>query len=305
MADLTFTAGERATLDLRESAGDVALRDHQESAIRIATTAQRSPFVLREQDTFRIRLDEGGAITVPASLPVEVVVPPAVHLRLLRSGGETVVRPLDPTPAGAAAGTGGGATSEAGASFGEAPDLTAFARIVSEQGRRLLSEMTRTARGGDGAPEEVARWMNEAAGRIDQQAARAAERVQKEAERVRREVERAFHVAERAQEHSRRAAERAQERAGRAGERAERAGRRAGRGRWWFTEKLDEWSAGMGAGAGAGAGTGAGTGAGPGTGRAASASRATQEERRVILDMLAQGKISAEQASKLLDALGG
>ena len=270
MTELTFTAGARATLDLRDSTGEVEIKDWDGATIKIASATETPPFVLKDQDTFRIRLDGGGAVSLPLGLPAEVVAPAAVQLKVTRAGGETTVR---------------AAPGEAQAPDGlpkDAPvDVAAFADMVSEHGRRIFAEVTRAVRtGGAGVSEEVARRMEEAAERIDEQARRVAERVQ-------REVERTLHAVEHADDRARRRAERVEEHARRAAERtAERAQRAAARGRWWFTEKLDEWAAGQGG------------------ARAARPAGATQAERLAVLQMLQEGKITSEQAAKLLDALG-
>jgi len=310
MTELTFTAGERVTLDLRESRGDVRLEDADGPTIVVRTASDGSPFVLRDGDTFRVRLDDGGTIAVPQDLPVEALVPPAVHLRLLRRG-ETVVTPQGAPGATAGAGAGAtgpsGATRDAGASAGRGEggspppvvDLSEFARVMSEQGRRIFAEMTERIRasGGGETSEEVARRLDKAAGRIDEQ-------VQRVAERVEREVERAFGVVDRAtrrmDQQARRQAHRVEEQAHRGAERAERAARRAGRGRWWFTEDAEGGPRGP-----FRAGEPGAPGANGSATSTATRSRVSPEERRVILDMLAQGTISPEQASSLLDALGG
>ncbi len=292
MTELSFSAGERATLDLRDSRGDVRLQDADGQTITVATGDGQSPFVLRDGDTFRIRLPFGGTIRVPQAVMVEVFVPPAVHLRLQRSG-ETNVTPREGNTAA------GGAASPPSAA-----ELSEFARQMSEQGRRIFTEMTEKVRqGGSEASEDVARRLDEAAGRIDVQ-------VQRVAERVEREVERAFDFVERATQRPGGAAHHEaapdERRAGHIAEKArraaERAARRGGRGRWWFTEKLDELAT---SGAGQGdprAGTWQ-TASGPG--RRPAPPKASPEERRVILDMLAAGTITTEQAATLLDALGG
>src|SRR5581483_2319967 len=253
-----------------------------------------SPFVTREDDTFRLRLPEGGTITLPTGLPVEVLVPPAVQLRLMRvmrAGGETTVRPVaapDEAPRGPAA-------QPAGA--GSTPDFAQFAKTMSEHGRRILEEMAAALRAsGVVASEDASRRLEEAAKRLDEQAWRVAERLQ-------HDFERAFHTAERAQEHARRAAERAEERARRIAERmrqrqghpwwspgpggewgaSARASARAGRSRWWFTEAPEEPPApapGI---------------AGPGHPPPGSA--AAREERLAILQLLQEGKITPDQAS--------
>ncbi len=278
-AELTFSAGQRAVLDLRDSSGTVALKDWDEPVIKIASEASPPPFVLQDGETFRIRM-AGGTITLPSGLPAEVLLPPAVQLRSMRvtrAGGETVVRPV-------ATGQPGGA--EAGAAPQTPPgppDLAEFARLMSEHGRRIFAEMTRAIRASEaGISEEVARRLDEAAERIDEQARRVAERVQ-------REVERSYHAVERAQEHARRAAERLERHAGRweeGGRKADRAAR-PGRGRWWFTERLEQWGA-------------------PGAPAAGARVRRppAEQERRLILQMLQEGKITSEQAARLLDALG-
>jgi len=308
MTDLTFAAGQRATLDLRESAGVVALKDWDEPSIRVTVEGAASPFVTREDDTFRLRLPEGGTITLPTGLPVEVLVPPAVQLRLMRvmrAGGETTVRPVaapDEAPRGPAA-------QPAGA--GSTPDFAQFAKTMSEHGRRILEEMAAALRAsGVVASEDASRRLEEAAKRLDEQAWRVAERLQ-------HDFERAFQTAERAQEHARRAAERAEERARRIAERMRQrregpswwspeqmghwraaaraaASGRAGRSRWWFTEGAGESPAGAAAAPGAG-----------GQGRPLPGSAAAREERLAILQLLQEGKITADQASRLLEALGG
>ncbi len=314
MTDLTFAAGQRATLDLRESAGMVALKDWDEPSIRVTVEGEAPPFVTREDDIFRLRLPAGGTITLPAGMPAEVLVPPAVQLRLMRvmrAGGETTVRPVvapgtspgesAEQPAGAGAGAGAdGPTGAAGT-----PDFAQFAKTMSEHGRRILEEMAAALRAsGVVASEDASRRLEEAAKRLDEQAWRVAERLQ-------HDFERAFHTAERAQEHARRAAERAEERARRIAERmrqrqghrwwspgpgvewgaSARAGARAGRSRWWFTEAPEEPPA---------PAPGA---AGPGHSPPGSA--AAREERLAILQLLQEGKITPDQASRLLEALGG
>jgi hypothetical protein len=271
MTELTFTAGARATLDLRDSAGEVVIKDWDGATLKIASAAETPPFVLKDQDTFRIRLDGGGTISLPLGLPAEVVAPAAVQLKVTRAGGETAVRTAPDEAQG-----------PAGRPKDAPVDIAAFADMVSEQGRRIFAEVTRAVRsGGAGVSEEVARRMEEAAERIDEQARRVAERVQ-------REVERTLHAVDHADERARRRAERVEEHARRVAERtAERAHRAAARGRWWFTEKLDEWGA-----------------AGQGGARAARPAAATQAERLAVLQMLQEGKITSEQAAKLLDALG-
>lgn len=329
MTELTFSAGVRATLDLRDSRGDVRLLDGESGTIAVATGSDAAPFVLRDGDHFRIRLTGGGTIALPPELPVEVLVPQAVRLRLSRRG-ETEVSRQEPAAAG---------SPEQGA--GADGDLGEFVRLMSEQSRRIFGDMTEKVRhSGFDASGDVAKRLDEAAGRIDEQ-------VQRVAERVEREVERAFGFVERATkgdgqegathrrhhdvhfrhgqeaERAARAAERAARATERAAERASRTERRAGRGRWWFTDRLDELSrAAAGAASSASAtasrpstsswsGSGArgeavGSGSSGGTaGTAGTPPKASPEERRAILDMLAAGAITPDQAARLLDALGG
>jgi hypothetical protein len=319
MTELTFNVGPRVTLDLRDSAGTIALKDWDEATMRV-TTEGTSPLVLREGDSFRIKLDRDATITLPAGLPVEVLTPATVQLRLMRvtrGGGETVVRPVAAGAAGEAAGS-PAAGAASGESTGSAapetatPDPAEFARTMSETGRRIFAEMTRALRAGStGMPEEVAKRMEEAAERIDEQARRTAERVQREVERTYEAAGRvrghAQRAATRAEEQARRVADRVQERAARGarrrqhgrwwtddpeelariGMRVGRAAARAGRGRWWFTEGLDDARD--------------RPANGGGVPRQAPA---TSEERLAILKMLQDGKITAEQAAKLLEALG-
>jgi polyhydroxyalkanoate synthesis regulator phasin len=241
---------------------------------------------LRDGDTFRITLARGGAVSLPIGLPAEVVTPFAVRLRVTRAGGETEVRPAPGGDTGEAA---GGAARGAGV-----PDFSEIAEVMAERGRRVVQEVARAVRsGGGGVSDELARKLEEAEARIEAAARHAAERVQ-------REVDRSVQTAERYEEHGRRAAERVVERAGRHAERhaerverfAEHATRRAGRGRSWFAERLDEWAT-------------ANTGGSAGARAAAAAPRATEDERLAIMQMLRDGKLSAEQAAQLLDALGG
>ncbi|HEX2513222.1 MAG TPA: hypothetical protein VH257_00860 [Chloroflexota bacterium] len=319
--ELTFSAGERATLDLRDSEGDVRIEDGEPETVRISSSGGRSPFVLREGDTFRIRLAGGGRIAVAPDTTIKVIVPAAVRLRLTRRGETEVTRQEPVGTAGAAEGAAAGAAAGAGAGDGPPPvDLSEFARYMSEQSRRIFDQMTEKVRQGgfdaNVATEDVARRLDEAAGRIDEQVQRVAVRVEREVERAfdfvgraakrtegqhRHEVHRQHRAEERAQRHAERSGERAQRAAERA---AERAGRRPPRGRWWFSERLEEAvreaTSGVGGAPGGAPGEATG-GAGPGAGRP----KASAEERRVILDMLAQGTISAEQAASLLDALGG
>ena len=327
MTELTFSAGQRVTLDLRDCRGDVRVEDGDPETVKVTTADAAAPFVLRDGDTFRIRLGAGGAVAVPPEVPLEVIVPAAVRLRLARRGETEVIRQ---EPAGAAGAA--GAAGTAGGREDPLPvDLSEFVRTMSEQTRRIFDQMTEKVRQGGfdatEATDEVARRLDEAAERIDEQ-------VQRVAARVEREVEKAFGVAERAsrragdqqrhsagrqqqaEERARHHAERAAARAARMGERAgERSERRAGRGRWWFTDKLEqavrEATSASGYGAGgawsssASSAPSATNGSGrPGATATAGRPAATPEERRVILDMLAQGTISAEQAARLLDALG-
>jgi hypothetical protein len=307
MTELTFTTGTRADLDLRGSAGAVTIQDWDGATIKIASAGDAPPYVLRDGDTFRLRMPEGGTVSLPIGLPAEVVTVPAVQLRIQRAGGDTGVRPAMDDG------------DRAGASTGSAPtDFSEFAEVISAQGRRILQEFTRAAgAGAAGAAagnisDEVARKLDEVADRIDDQAHRVAERIQKE-------VERAFNVADRYEARGRKVAERAAEqaeerardlserlrgharshtsreeaRAERQAARAERhatRGERAGRGRWWFSDVMDEWASGP---------------ASRTAGGASSAARATQEERLAIMKMLQEGKITPEQAAQLLDALGG
>ncbi|MBI3971381.1 MAG: hypothetical protein HY332_08830 [Chloroflexi bacterium] len=315
MAEVTFPAGGRATLDLRDCTGTIVLKDWDEPAIRIVAEGEAQPFVPRDGDVFRVRLDGGGTITMPTGLPADVLVPAAVQLRLMRvtrAGGETVVRPVT---AEAARDTAEASETHERAAEGT-PDIGEFARVMSERGRRIFEEMTRTLRAsGAGISDDMAHRMEEAAERIDEQTRRLAERIQHEVERTMETTERvqhqARHAAARAEERARRAAERAaaraahhaarhEERARRVAERvAQRAGGRAGRagrGRWWFADRFDEWATHA-------AASPEGAPDHPGVPRAATA--ATREERLAILQMLREGKITSEQASKLLEALGG
>ena len=251
MTELTFTAGERATLDLRDSAGEVTIKDWDGATIKVEAAA--TPFVLREQDTFRLRLPDGGVVSLPIGLPVEALTPAAVRLRVTRAGGETEVRPVS--------GTGG--------TSGDAPrDFSELGEAVADIGKRIARDVAKGLRGsGAEVSDDLARKIEEAAERFAKNAERHASRVAEHAERH----------AERAARHAERVAQRATRHAERAAERGVR------RGRWWFNERTDEWSGGT----------------------AAPRSRATEEERLAIMQMLRDGKITAEQASTLLDALGG
>jgi gas vesicle protein len=297
MTESTFTAGERATLDLRDSTGNVTLQDHDagDATIRIAAETETPPFVLREGDTFRIRLP-GGTVSVPPGLPVEAMVPPTVQLRLLRtaqSGGETVIKPVTAEAAGTTA------SKKSDDDDDDIADLDEFVRRMSEHGQRILHEMTRAMRSG-GYPfsNDLAQKLEEAGTRIEEHMRRAAGRVQREAERVqehaRRAEEHARRAAERVEHHQRHHTDRTEERSRRHAERGEEIGRRvaervarAGRGRWWFADRFDDWGRSSNAPSSRG-----------------SSSPVTAEERIAILQMLKDGKISAEQAEKLLDALG-
>jgi hypothetical protein len=336
MTELTFSAGQRVTLDLRDCRGDVRVEDGEAETVKVTGSGEAAPFVLRDGDTFRLRLDAGGAVAVPPEVPVEVIVPAAVRLRLARHGETEVIRQEPAGAAGAATGAAGAAGAGASGGHGDPlpVDLSEFVRAMSEQSRRIFDRMTEKVRQGGfdatEATDEVARRLDEAAERIDEQ-------VQRVASRVEQEVEKAFGFAERAsrrhEEHQHHAAgrqqhaeERARHRAARAAERAaerverrtrvgERVERRAGRGRWWFTDKLEqavrEATAGAGEAWSSSASTSASASASPAAngrqgGATATAARpeASPEERRVILDMLAQGTITADQAARLLDALG-
>ena len=263
--ELTFTAGERATLDLRDSAGEVTIKDWDGATIKVAATA--TPFVLREQDTFRLRLAEGGVISLPIGLPAEVLTPTAVRLRVTRAGGETEVRPVT---------SGGGA--EAGPR-----DFSDLGEAVADIGKRIARDVAKGLRGSGGeVSDDLARKIEEAAERFARNAERHASRVAQHAER---HAERAAEHAERAARHAEKHAERVTRHAERVSQRAERAAERGvRRGRWWFTERMDEWAK-----------SGGGT----------TAPRATEEERLAIMQMLRDGKITTEQAATLLDALGG
>lgn len=273
MTELTFTVGERATLDLRDSAGEVTIKDWDGATLKVEAGAG-SPYVLREGDTFRLKLPEGGTVSLPIGLPVEVTAPASIRLRVTRAGGETDVRAVPER-------------DDAGA--GPVRDFSEFAEVMSEQGRRVVEEVARAVRAsGSGVSEEVARKLDHAADKIDETARRAAERIQ-------RELERTVSVAERYEEHGRRAAHHAEERLRRMNERlqrraareAERGARRASHGRSWLAERLEEWAEAQ--------------------SRRPSAPQqgATEAERLAVLQMLREGKISAEQAAHLLDALGG
>jgi hypothetical protein len=288
MSELVFTAGERATLDLRDSAGDVTVKDWDGPTIKVEAPA--TPYVLREQDTFRLRLPEGGVVSLPIGLPAEVLVPAAVRVRVTRAGGETDVRPVTGDSAGAARSSGEDAAPR---------DFTEFADVMADYGKRIFRDVARSVRSsGTGVSDDVARKLEEAAERIDESARRAAERVQREVDRIQREVgrqdvhvrraaehveSRARHVAERAARHAERHAERVARHAERAVSRTERSVERgARRGRWWFNEAMGQASS-----------------------SATTGPRATEAERLAIMEMLRDGKVSAEQAATLLDALGG
>ena len=257
MTELTFTAGERATLDLRDSAGEVTIKDWDGATLKVEAGA--TPFVLREQDTFRLRLSDGGSVSLPIGLPVEVLTPTAVRLRVTRAGGETEVRPV----------TGVGPAADGPRDFSE------LGEAVADIGKRIARDVAKGLRGsGAEVSDDLARKIEEAAERFAKNAERHASRVAQHAERH----------AERAARHAERAAERATHHAERISRHAERAAERgARRGRWWFTERMDEW----------------------GGSTAAPRSRASEQERLAIMQMLRDGKITAEQASTLLDALGG
>src|SRR6266508_4072856 len=97
MTESTFSAGQRAVFDLQDSSGTITIKDGDSDGdgptIRIAAEGEQTPFVLREGDTFRVRMP-GGTVALPAGLPAEVSVPPAVQLRVerdAREGGATVV----------------------------------------------------------------------------------------------------------------------------------------------------------------------------------------------------------------------
>src|SRR5688572_19600731 len=126
MSELVFTAGERATLDLRDSAGDVTVKDWDGPTIKVESPA--APYVLREQDTFRLRLPEGGVVSLPIGLPAEVLVPATVRVRVTRAGGETDVRPVE---------SGKSAAGSAGDPTGDAPrEFTDFADMMADYGKR-------------------------------------------------------------------------------------------------------------------------------------------------------------------------
>jgi hypothetical protein len=292
-------------LDLRDSRGTITLKDGNDEdgeapTIRISAEGDQTPFVLKEGDTFRVRMP-GGTIALPPGLPVEVSVPPQVQLRVERSardGGETVIRPIQPEPVGAR--DAGSAGSTAGAASGEASgaepqDLNEFARVMSERAQRIFAEMTEAVRASNtGFADEIARRLDQAAVRIDEQTRHVAQRVQHEVERVNEAVShaqrQARHAAERAEVRAHRVRERMEQRAARHSAREERREvRRVGRGPGWFANRLEEWAA---------ANTARQSESSP---RAAESSA---EERRAILAMLSEGKITSEQAAKLLDALG-
>ncbi|HEU5315502.1 MAG TPA: hypothetical protein VFX49_05290 [Chloroflexota bacterium] len=279
MTELVFTAGERATLDLRDSSGQVTIKDWDGATIKVEAPA--TPYVLREQDTFRLQLPEGGTVSLPIGLPAEVVAADSVRVRVMRAGGETDVRAA-PT-AGAA---GGSSSSSAGAT---PRDFAEFADVMADYGKRIVKDIAKSVR-SSGVSEDVARKLEEAAERIDEKARQAAERLQREVERTVASVERHEAHGRRAEEHARRVAERVAERVQRHAERhahrAERhADRSARRGRWWFTERWDE--AGQ-----------------PPRESAERRRESSQAERLAIMEMLRDGKIDADQAAKLLDALG-
>ena len=221
------------------------------------------------------------------------------------------------------------------------PDLAEFTRVVSEQGRRIFTEMTSALRAsGVDFSGDVSQKMDEAAARIDEQANRVAGRVQREVERAKEAADRAKEHAKeqasrhagRAEEFSRRVAERMQrhaeheaeasrrvaERVSRHAEREAQAAARVAsgrnrRGRWWFTEERDSWwdhtprpDAGRADATGTAAhAPGAGNPADWGASNGPRTPSATEAERLAILQMLQNGQISSEQAGKLLDALGG
>jgi hypothetical protein len=258
-----------------------------------------------------------------------VLVPQSVRLRLSRRG-ETEVSRQEPAAAGA---TEQNAGASAGGPTAPDGDLSEFVRLMSEQSRRIFGEMTEKVRhSGFDASGDVAKKLDEAAGRIDEQVQRVAERVEREVERAFGFVERAtqgdgpggaprrrhhevhFRHAQEA-ERAARAAERAARATERAAERAGRTDRRAGRGRWWFTDRLDELSRAAASAATSASATtatssasswnGPGSGGPAATGGPGGTTKASPEERRAILDMLAAGAITPDQAARLLDALGG
>ena len=243
--ELTFSAGERATLDLRDSEGDVRIEDGEPETVRISSSGGRSPFVLRE----------GGHLPHPPRRRGPHRRRPGHHDQGDRPcGGAPAPHPAGRDgghPPGACGDGAGAAGSGRRRRRGRAPapakgpppvDLSEFARYMSEQSRRIFDQMTEKVRQGgfdaNVATEDVARRLDEAAGRIDEQVQRVAVRVEREVERAfdfvgraakrtegqhRHEVHRQHRAEERAQRHAERSGERAQ----RATERAtERAGRR-------------------------------------------------------------------------------
>src|SRR5512132_2561672 len=129
MTELVFTAGERATLDLRDSSGQVTIKDWDGATIKVEAPA--TPYVLREQDTFRMRLPEGAVVSLPIGLPAEVIAPPAVRLRVTRAGGETEVRSV---PAGASSASSAGSPPSP-----DGPrDFAEFADVMADYGKRIV-----------------------------------------------------------------------------------------------------------------------------------------------------------------------
>src|SRR5438874_1476706 len=136
MTEMTYPAGQRAIIDLRDSSGRITLKDGKATKITISSDDEGAPFVLQEGETLRIRVT-GGTISVPFGLPVEAMVPAAVHLRIERDAreGDTVVRPV----AREAAST---ATATAAAASGplDADDVDQFARTISDGAQRIFAE---------------------------------------------------------------------------------------------------------------------------------------------------------------------
>ena len=294
MTELVFTAGERVTLDLRDSTGQITIKDWDGATIKVEAPA--TPYVLREQDTFRMRLPEGGTISLPLGREAEVIAPERVRLRVTRAGGETEVR-------AAPAGSSSAATS--GPSGAPPRDFTEFADVMADYGKRIMGDIARSVRAsGTGVSDDVARKLEEAAEKIEEKARQAAERLQREVERTVASAERheshgrrtashvgeqARRVAERVARHAERHAEREAHRAERVARHVERVVERAAtrgtrRNRWWFAEESDQPG---------------------GARRPADEPKASQDERLAIMKMLSEGKINADQAARLLDALGG
>ena len=265
MFEQDVAAEGKLELDVFACRGDVEVLGHDAPTLRVAADSPKTEYHVREQ---------GRRFVVEASGPLRIDVPRTANLEVIAGQRKVSVHNME----GAFTITSAGddrVLEDAGAA------ATAFAREFSDVGRRLGADFGRLGRDlGEQFGRTFGAWGR---GDVGGRARRRGRGIDVEAF-IRRAEEGAEKFARTAEDRAERFAQRAEERMRRAAHRADRA-----------EERIRRSAEGAKADAGQGpASTGEDT---------ASSTATVDEERRAVLNMLQEGKISAEQAEELLHAL--